>query len=104
MPFVCAILLSPFCMALDSEPDLKKELEELKQGQQAIHKEIQELKSILGQRTTAQQPAAVNVKGVDIEIGSNPIKGNSDSKLIMIEITDHQCPYCGRYARETFPK
>jgi protein-disulfide isomerase len=105
---VCVIclmmLVVPFCLAQDSGAEFKKELEELKLGQQAIRKDIQEIKALLSQKAPAQAAPEVNVKGVELEFGNNPIRGNSDSKLIMVDITDYQCPYCGRYARETFPE
>jgi protein-disulfide isomerase len=34
-------------------------------------------------------------KGIDL--------GNPNAKVTMIEVTDPQCPYCGEYARDTFP-
>ena len=30
-------------------------------------------------------------------------KGTENAKVVMIEFTDFQCPYCGRFARDIFP-
>ena len=46
----------------------------------------------------------VNVRGVEFEIEANPIKGSDMAGLIMVDFTDYQCPFCGRYSRDTFPQ
>jgi protein-disulfide isomerase len=101
--FIAALIIVPCSLAQESGFELKREIEELKQGQQAIRKDIQELKAILTQKTAAPATPEVNVKGAELYLGNNPIRGGGDSGVTMIDITDYQCPYCGRYARETFP-
>ena len=82
--------------------DLKKEIEDLKQGQQSIRKDLIEMKSLLARATSPGVPQ-VNVKGMEFELGSHPVRGSGAAKLLLVEFTDYQCPYCGRYVRDTFP-
>jgi protein-disulfide isomerase len=47
---------------------------------------------------TNQEPQKVN-----IEIGNSPVEGSPDSKVTMAIFTDFECPFCGRFARDTLP-
>jgi protein-disulfide isomerase len=86
-----------------SEYDCKKEVEEIKQSQQAIRKELMEIKSLLSGKSAPNTPQ-VNVKDMIFEIGNSPIRGSNNATLTIVEFTDYQCPFCGRHVRETFPK
>src|SRR3954463_6020097 len=37
-----------------------------------------------------------------ISIQGAPALGSADAKVVVIEYSDFQCPYCGKFARETF--
>jgi len=91
-----------FCNAQEIAPDLKKDIEDLKQNQQIIIKELQSIKAILSTRPTP--PPEINVRGMEIDLKGIPGISKSTAKLVMIEFTDYQCPYCGSYSRETFPQ
>ena len=73
-----------------------------------IQKELSEIKVLLSRpgalQPQPQQPPQVNIEGIEFEIGNNPILGKESARLILVEFTDYQCPFCGRYARETFPQ
>ncbi len=74
--------------------DLRSEIEALKEGQKAIQKDLQEIKSLLSTRQApapspapAPAPAPLNI---DLDIEGNPYKGNRTAKLTLIEFTDYQ--------------
>lgn len=81
------------------QEDLRKEIDALKQTLTAIQKDIQEIKALLQGRQAA--PPALNVV---LDLGDNPVKGEPTARLTLVEFSDYQCPYCGRYVRETFPR
>ncbi len=68
--------------------DLKEEIEALKEGQKAIQKELQEIKSLLRAR---QAPApAPPPREVVLDLGGSPFKGDESAKLTLVEFTDYQ--------------
>ncbi len=68
--------------------DLKEEIEALKEGQKAIQKELQEIKSLL---RTRQAPApAPTPREFVLDLGGSPFKGDENAKLTLVEFTDYQ--------------
>jgi protein-disulfide isomerase len=80
---------------------LRQDIEALKEGQAAIQKELQELKTLLRARPSA---AAGPPPEVVLTVGTGPSRGSATATLTLVEFTDYQCPFCGRYVRETYPQ
>jgi protein-disulfide isomerase len=105
----CGLLLSGFLVAASgfsqTNEDLKKDIQSLKEGQQAIQKDLQEIKKLI-----AARPAAGGAAGPDqamnamITTEGDPFKGNKTAKLTLIEFSEFQCPFCGRHVRDTYPQ
>jgi protein-disulfide isomerase len=45
---------------------------------------------------------AVTAPAPTISIQGAPALGNEAAKVVVIEFSDFQCPYCGKFARDTF--
>jgi protein-disulfide isomerase len=98
------LLALPFpaqlCPAQQSPTDeLKKEISALNQSVKSMQKDLQEIKALLQSRSATSPPA-----NAILDLGNKPSKGERSAKLTLVEFSDYQCPYCGKYARETAPE
>lgn len=41
---------------------------------------------------------------VDVSIDDDAMKGNAKAKVTIVEFSDFECPFCGRYSNETYPQ
>jgi protein-disulfide isomerase len=85
-----------------TDEQMKKDIEALKEGQQAIQKDLAEIKRLLQSRPAAPAPDALPRDPV--AIASEPFKGTATAKVAVIEFSDYQCPFCSRYSKDTLPQ
>src|SRR6266511_4301271 len=83
--------------------DFKKAIDSLNESQKAILKELQEIHKLLAQQGQGR-PAADALPTAPVDIAKEPFKGNPNAKVAIIEFSDYQCPFCGRYDKETYPQ
>src|SRR5436190_5654835 len=51
-----------------------------------------------------QTPAVENVKESQVlDLRSAPAVGSTTAKVALIEFSDFQCPFCGKYEQNTYP-
>ena len=99
-PIFLVLLLTGNLFAQVDTSDLMEFLKEMKL-------EMQEIRSLLERLPLPKQPTApptISIKDIEFKIGDNPVLGNGDARLILVEFTDYQCTFCGRYVRDTFPQ
>ncbi len=87
--------------AQTADEQMKRDIEALKEGQQAIQKDLAEIKRLLQSRPAA---AADALPRDPITIASEPFKGNGTAKVALIEFSDYQCPFCSRYTNDVLPQ
>jgi protein-disulfide isomerase len=44
-----------------------------------------------------------NSEPVEVTLGDSPVLGKADAPVTIIEFSDFQCPFCGKFFSETFP-
>ena len=97
---LCAL---PLTAQTDDLQSLRREIDGLKPGQQAIQKELAEIKKLSeAQRPQPRRAAAFEPQ--DVGIKGAPFLGPADAKVTLVEFTDYQCPFCRRHFTNVMPE
>ena len=84
---------------------LEKEMGEIKKEMGEIKREIKALREFL--QSVIRKPGPARPEGPKrgkASIKDDPYLGDSAAKVVIVEYSDFQCPYCGRFYRTTLPE
>jgi protein-disulfide isomerase len=82
---------------------LLNRIEALENAVQAIQKQLVDLNtSLRGQRTA--KSTVEDVPPFILSIANAASRGSVHAKVVVVEFSDFQCPYCKRHAREVYPE
>jgi protein-disulfide isomerase len=96
--------LSALQQGTPSSPELqalRKEIEALKEGQARIEKQLEEIRNLLNAVLTARP---TEPREVVLSVEGAPWKGEPTARVVLVEFSDYQCPFCARHVRETLPQ
>ena len=80
---------------------LRKDVNIIKSNQADIEKAVKELKDL----ARAGQPAPpLAPENIELGVDDDPLMGDRKAKLILVEFSDFQCPFCARFVHETLPE
>jgi protein-disulfide isomerase len=84
---------------------LKRDVQTLRENQAEIEKQVKEIRDLVqAQGAVAAAPEPLQPKDIVLSIDDDPLKGNRNAPMVLIEFGDFQCPFCARYFRETLPQ
>lgn len=106
---VASVLASPYSVRAqqsqsgDETKQLREDIQSLKEGMTAVQRELQEIKKLLLAKQPAPAAPSEPPRELTLDVGGAPSKGDNGAKLVLIEYSDYQCPFCSRYVRDTLP-
>jgi len=56
-----------------------------------------------GPRVLPSAPAPAPLPSDPVSLADAAVKGSANAKVVLIEYSDFQCPFCGKFVRETLP-
>ncbi len=81
---------------------LRKDVDALKAGQAALQKQLDEIKAML--RPAPQDPIINVTQDVSVPIADSPVRGAASAGVVLVEFSDYECPFCGRFANDALPQ
>ena len=88
---------------------LKRQVQELREQQAQMQRELTAIKNFLqslveGARQQQGGPEVAGLVGAAIPTAGEPALGSPSAKVMVIEVSDYQCPFCKRQTQQTFPQ
>lgn len=81
----------------DQISEIESQVKSLSVNQQRIEKKISAILDVLSGKKPPLEDVFVGLSG-------HPSLGSGNARLVMVEFTDFQCPFCAEYVRTTFPR
>jgi protein-disulfide isomerase len=80
---------------------LRQEIESLKDDVKSMRTDLQDIKRMLEARAAGPaQPA----QPATISVGTLPALGSQDARVVLVDFSDYQCPFCAKFYRDTMPQ
>lgn len=102
--FIFAAAVPAAAQTAEEMEALKSEIQSLKKGQAAIQRELATIRQLLEKGThVVGRPQRQAFQPTSLSISRAPFLGNEDAKVVLVEFTDYQCPFCRRHFAATRP-
>lgn len=88
---------------------LKRQVQELREQQAQMQRDLTAIKNFLqaltqGARQQPDGPEIPGLVGATVPTAGEPAMGSPSAKVMVVEVSDYQCPFCKRQTQQTFPQ
>jgi protein-disulfide isomerase len=102
----CLVLflgMRPAIVAQTSDPALTKRLSGVEEAIRSLEKEVAELSALLrAALPPPPPPPSADIPPVQLNLAGSPVKGAATAKIVLVEFSDFECPYCGRHVQTAY--
>ena len=85
----------------DALKALREDVQMLKESQARMQRQLEEIQNVLRASRAGAPPTS---PGAAVTVDGAPTKGDKEARVTLVEFSDYQCPFCGRFYRETWPE
>lgn len=103
-PFVVALMVvaSSLMIAYSySFAGVEEDIAQMRQELNQLKGDVAEIKNVLN--ALLNRPKAPEKTTSRTTIDNDPVLGSSSAPLTLVEFSDYQCPFCGRFFKDTYP-
>lgn len=105
---LCTVLAScathhPLDNAQNHEQEISKKLADMSGQMTTLSADVAAIKKILSGLQKGGSAAPPPPPVTQVELDGNPVRGNVDAKVAIVEFSDYECPFCGRFHAQTLP-
>ena len=93
LSFAC-LIANPALPQARNEPGLQKQIEELKTQLKSVQNDVDQIKATLREQSARANPV--------FDITGDPSKGEPGAKLVVVEFSDFECPFCLEYFKTIY--
>lgn len=106
--FVVISTMPAVAQTTEEVKHLQQQMDEMREAQASLEKEVQEIRLIL-QRLLTQNTPPPSQQGSQqgtgvISIVGRPVRGQSEARVAVVEFSDFQCEPCARFFQDAYPQ
>jgi protein-disulfide isomerase len=93
-----------FAFKAEQRPSLEERMNAMEKDLREMKEMLKEIMANTSSNASQFSPSKTPSSEVVVSLDDDPVKGDPGVRLILVEFTDYQCPFCGKFFRTTLPE